>query len=93
MCLAALAVLLWSGAGLPRSRLMELFFGLWTRYAFVGGIVAVPYNDIVLAPTSTSCSTRRPAYRTRAGGAVAGRALNFAAVMQQRFGSVTGKVD
>jgi len=23
------------------------FFVLWTLYAFVGGIVAVPYNDIV----------------------------------------------
>jgi len=30
-------------------------------------------------------------YRTRAGGAVAARTLKFAAVMQERFGSVTGK--
>ena len=33
------------------------------------------------------------AYRLRAGGAVAQRALDFSAVMQERFGSATGKVE
>jgi len=32
------------------------------------------------------------AYRLRAGGAVAPRTLDFRAVMQDRFGSVSGKV-
>ena len=37
---------------------------------------------------------RRPAaYRVRAGGAVAPSSLTFEQVMQQRFGSTTGRVE
>src|SRR6516225_2881411 len=47
MCLAVLAALLWLGAGLTSQQVVvAAFFVLWTFYAFVGGIVAVPYNDI-----------------------------------------------
>ena len=55
------------------------------RRAMLGGAQA-------LAGGTEPVAAQLPAaYRTRAGGAVAARTLNFAAVMQERFGSVTGK--
>ena len=39
ICLAALAGLLWLGAGLSGDAVVAVFFVVWTLYAFVGGIV------------------------------------------------------
>jgi len=42
-----IALLLWFGGGLSPTLLGAAFLALWTVYAFVSGVVAVPYNDIV----------------------------------------------
>ena len=70
-CLAALAALLWFGAGLPRGWLIGLFFVLWTLFAFIGGIVAVPYNDIVARAVPSQRRSRLLAIRFFGGGLLA----------------------
>ena len=70
-CLAALAALLGFGAGLPRGWLVGLFFALWTLYAFIGGIVAVPYNDIVARAVPSQRRSRLLAVRFFGGGLLA----------------------
>ena len=70
-CLAALAALLAFGAGLPRGWLVGLFFALWTLYAFIGGIVAVPYNDIVARAVPSQRRSRLLAVRFFGGGLLA----------------------
>jgi len=67
-CLAAVAALLVLTGDETNPLLVIGFFTLWTAYAFVSGIVAVPYNDIVgrsVASTKRSRISpddRRPAY-------------------------------
>ena len=46
-CLAAIAGLLAIAGGISDALVVGVFFALWVTYAFVSGIVAVPYNDIV----------------------------------------------
>ena len=51
-CLALIALLLWWGWDWPQLDwppipLAAGFLALWTVYAFVSGVVALPYNDIV----------------------------------------------
>ena len=70
-CLAVLAGLLWylasSGGALP----VVLFFAIWTVYAFVSGIVAVPYNDIVARSIPSEKRSRMLALRFFGGGLLA----------------------
>jgi hypothetical protein len=47
LCLAGVALLVAFAGDAPGPLTITAFFLLWTAYAFVGGIVAVPYNDIV----------------------------------------------
>jgi hypothetical protein len=47
------------------------FFGLWTAYAFVSGIVAVPYNDIVARIIPSGARSRMLALRFLGGGLLA----------------------
>lgn len=54
------------------------FFALWTAYAFVGGIVAVPYNDIVARAVPSGARSRLLAVRFFGGGLLA-LAVAFAA--------------
>lgn len=77
-CLALIAVLLavatepagtWAAVG---------FLALWTLYAFVSGIVAVPYNDIVGRLIPSHVRSRMLAWRFFAGGIVA---LGVAAII------------
>lgn len=70
-CLAALAALLFVGAQLPRGWLIGLFFVLWTMYSFIGGIVAVPYNDIVARAVPSQRRSRLLAVRFFGGGVLA----------------------
>lgn len=70
-CLAALAVLLWLDAALPITAVVTLFFVLWTLYAFIGGIVAVPYNDIVARSIPSERRSRLLAIRFFGGGVLA----------------------
>jgi MFS family permease len=70
-CLVALAGLLAVAGGLPRALVVALFFGLWTGYAFVSGIVAVPYNDIVARSVPSTRRSRLLAIRFFGGGLLA----------------------
>jgi MFS family permease len=70
-CLAALAVLLAMAGALPPGLLVALFFVLWTAYAFIGGIVAVPYNDIVARAIPSGRRSRMLAIRFFGGGILA----------------------
>jgi MFS family permease len=70
-CLVALAGLLWLGAGLSTGLVVAAFFALWTIYAFVGGIVAVPYNDIVARSVPSDRRSRLLAVRFFGGGLLA----------------------
>lgn len=67
----------------PAAGLIAAFFALWTLYAFVGGILAVPYNDIVARSIPSAKRSRLLALRFFAGGllalgvaAVAGRTID-----------------
>lgn len=71
VCASAIAALLWLGAGLPHTALAAGFLGLWTAYAFVSGIVAVPYNDIVGRSVPSKARSRMLAWRFFGGGALA----------------------
>ena len=70
-CLAALAGLLAIGGAFPQAILVALFFGLWTAYAFISGIVAVPYNDIVARSVASARRSRLLAIRFFGGGILA----------------------
>lgn len=71
VCLVGLAALLWLGGDLPRGPLTAGFFILWTVYAFVGGIVAAPYNDIVARAVASERRSRLLAVRFFGGGVLA----------------------
>ena len=79
-CLTALGCVLWLGSGLPFAVLVGLFFTLWTMYSFVGGIVAVPYNDIVARSVSSERRSRLLAIRFFGGGLLA---LGVAAIAHE----------
>ena len=69
-CLAALAGVLALAEDLPNGLVIALFFGLWVAYAFVSGIVAVPYNDIVGRAVPSAKRSRLLAIRFFGGGLV-----------------------
>ncbi len=89
-CLAGIGLLLWAGADFAPRTLAVLFFVLWIVYAFVGGIVAVPYNDIVARVIPSSHRSRLLATRFFGGGllalAVAAAAHEILAVLPFRAG-------
>jgi hypothetical protein len=58
------------------------FLGLWTLYAFVSGIVAVPYNDILGRVIPPGVRSRMLAWRFFGGGVLA---LAAAALAHQIF--------
>ncbi|WP_448325784.1 hypothetical protein [Sulfitobacter sp. M13] len=58
-----IALLLWFGAGMSAVALGWVFLGLWTLYAFVSGVVAVPYNDIVGRSIPSEARSRMLAWR------------------------------
>ena len=70
-CLAAIAGLLALGGGFSPALLIGLFFGLWTAYAFISGIVAIPYNDIVARSVASARRSRLLAIRFFGGGILA----------------------
>ena len=63
-----IALLLWFGAGMSVVALGLVFLGLWTLYAFVSGVVAVPYNDIVGRSIPSQARSRMLAWRFFGGG-------------------------
>lgn len=71
VCLLAVAGLLWSATAWPGGLLAAAFLALWTVYAFVGGVVAVPYNDIVARAIPSGRRSRLLAIRFFGGGLLA----------------------
>jgi Major Facilitator Superfamily len=71
LCMAALALVLWLGAGWPVAALSVIVMALWTLYAFISGIVAVPYNDIVARAVPSNLRSRLLALRFFGGGLLA----------------------
>jgi len=71
ICLAAVAALLGLAGNLPHGWLIAGFLLLWTLYAFVSGIVAVPYNDIVGRSIRSELRSRMLALRFFGGGVLA----------------------
>ncbi len=69
--LAGLALVLWFGDARAGTFLIVAFFVLWTLYAFVGGVVAVPYNDIVARAIPSARRSRLLAWRFFGGGVLA----------------------
>lgn len=65
---AMIALLLWFNGSMPPAHLGLAFLGLWTLYAFVSGVVAVPYNDIVGRSIPSSSRSRMLAWRFFGGG-------------------------
>ncbi len=79
-CLALIALLL-GFAGQPAGGGVAAgFLALWTLYAFVSGIVAVPYNDIVGRAVGPGARSRMLAWRFFGGGLLA---LAVAAVVHR----------
>jgi hypothetical protein len=64
--LVGLAALLALAGGQPGAAVTTIFFVLWTVYAFVGGVAAVPYNDIVARSVSSDRRSRLLAERSSA---------------------------
>ncbi len=79
-CLALIAVLLAFTVDLPGAWAAGGFLALWTLYAFISGIVAVPYNDIVGRSIPSHARSRMLALRFFGGGVLA---LGIALVIQR----------
>lgn len=82
--LALIGLLLWFSEPLPVVYLAGAFFALWTVYAFVSGVVAVPYNDIVGRTITSRLRSRMLAWRFFGGGILA---LGVAAIIHQILAS------
>ncbi len=70
-CMALMALTLYFGAGWDRLALSITVMLLWTAYAFISGIVAVPYNDIVARSVASKRRSRLLATRFFGGGLLA----------------------
>ncbi len=70
-CLAGVAGVLVLADAPPGPFVVAAFFALWTVYAFVSGIVAVPYNDIVGRAVPSAARSRLLAVRFFGGGILA----------------------
>jgi len=71
LCMAMLALVLFVGADWSRITLSIFVMVLWTAYAFISGIVAVPYNDIVARSVPSNLRSRLMATRFFGGGILA----------------------
>ena len=70
-CLALIALLLAIVSEPASGWAVGGFLALWTVYAFVSGIVAVPYNDIVGRSIQSGARSRMLAWRFFGGGVLA----------------------
>ena len=71
ICLALVAALVAGAGPEPGLPVVAGFFLLWTLYAFVSGVVAVPYNDIVARSVASAARSRLLAVRMFGGGLLA----------------------
>jgi len=79
-CLALIALMLAFASGSPGAWVAGGFLVLWTVYAFVSGIVAVPYTDIVGRSIPPGARSRMLAWRFFGGGVLA---LGAAAIIHR----------
>ena len=70
-CLAGVAALVAGVGAQPGPAAIAAFFALWTAYAIVSGIVAVPYNDIAARSIASERRSRMLAIRFFGGGVLA----------------------
>lgn len=70
-CLAILAIILAVSQSLTSTQVAIGVFLLWTSYAFVSGVVAVPYNDIVARSVASARRSRLLALRFFGGSVLA----------------------
>ncbi len=70
-CMAVMALVLYLGADWSAFSLSVLVMMIWTAYAFISGIVAVPYNDIVARSVPSELRSRLLAMRFFGGGVLA----------------------
>ncbi len=70
-CMAAMAGVLFASSHLTGTQLIVAVMSIWTAYAFVSGIVAVPYNDIVARAVPSILRSRLLATRFFGGGVLA----------------------
>ncbi len=84
--LVGVAALLVLAGGQPGAGVTAIFFVLWTVYAFVGGVVAVPYNDIVARSVASDRRSRLLAVRFFGGGLLA---LAVAAMAHRILGTLS----
>lgn len=70
-CMAVMALVLYFGADWSAFSLSILVMTIWTAYAFISGIVAVPYNDIVARSVPSELRSRLLATRFFGGGVLA----------------------
>ncbi|MBI4182994.1 MAG: MFS transporter [Proteobacteria bacterium] len=90
-CLAAVCAVLVLARELSVAAAVAAFFVAWTAYAFVAGIVAVPYNDIVARAVPSERRSRLLAARFFGGGLLAfGVASAARAILASGIGDVTG---
>ncbi len=78
--LALIAVLLWLSVDFTLVVTAGAFFVLWTAYAFISGVVSVPYNDIVGRSIRPNLRSRMLAWRFFGGGILA---LGMAAIVHR----------
>ena len=76
--MALMALTLWVGADWPRFWLTAAVMALWVGYAFISGIVGVPYNDIVARSVPSNLRSRLLATRFFGGGVLALIVAGFA---------------
>ena len=85
-CLALIALLFATVSEPPSGWVAGGFLALWALYAFISGIVAVPYNDIVGRSIRSGARSRMLAWRFFGGG---GLALGVAAVIHRLLATET----
>ena len=85
-CLALIAVMFALAGETANGWVAAGFLALWTLYAFVSGIVAVPYNDIVGRSIPSGARSRMLAWRFFGGGVLA---LGVAAVIHRLLATET----
>ena len=71
LCMALMALVLYVGSGWSAFTLSLFVMIIWTAYAFISGIVAVPYNDIVARSVPSELRSRLLATRFFGGGVLA----------------------
>ncbi|MGE4610020.1 MAG: MFS transporter [Paracoccaceae bacterium] len=84
-CMALMALILFVGKEWSATVLSVFVMILWTSYAFISGIVAVPYNDIVARSIPSQQRSRLMATRFFGGGILA---LGIVAIVDNLVGDL-----